>query len=254
MIVAIIQARMSSSRLPQKVLKNVINKPLLKHQTERVLSSKRVDKVIIATSIQAEDDPIYELCKELKIDCYRGSLQDVLDRFYQAASQFSADHIVRLTGDCPLIDANLIDSVIDFHLDSSVEYTSNCSPPTFPDGYDVEVFTFNALQQAWQQAEKPSEREHVTPYIRNMTKLFSQNNFKADIDYSRYRLTVDEPEDLLLITRIFEHFYADKANFELADVINFLEQQPEIKKINSSFKRNEGLIKSELEDKELGYD
>ena len=165
MKIAILQARVSSSRLPRKVLKILKGKPMLLHQIERVAQSKRIDQLYVATSNLAEDDEIEDLCNQNGINCFRGSLSDVLDRYYQLSSILQPSHIVRLTGDCPLIDHKIIDNVIDFHIKGNYDYTSNAQPPTFPDGMDVEVMRYGVLKQAWSDAKLKSQREHVTLYI-----------------------------------------------------------------------------------------
>jgi len=168
MILAILQARVSSTRLPGKVLKPILGMPMLLRQIERVKQAKLIEQLLVATSDDKSDDPIEQLCRENDIACFRGSLDDVLDRFYQAAKPYQPDHIVRLTGDCPLIDPQLIDEVVVFCLSGDYDYVSNAFEPTYPDGLDVEVFRFPCLQQAWEEAELPSEREHVTLFIKSV--------------------------------------------------------------------------------------
>lgn len=243
-VIAILQARMTSSRLPGKVLKPILGKPMLAHQIARVQQAENIDHLIIATSEHSSDDEIASLCQSLNIDCFRGSLTDVLDRYYQAANQYSATHVVRLTGDCPIIDHKIIDQVIALHLNSRFDYTANCEPPTLPDGLDVEVFTFKALEYAWQKSKKPSEREHVTPFIRNNPDLFMCQNYRYKEDLSYLRWTVDEPEDFDFITKVYQELYQHKPDFLLTDILLLLAQQPTLKNINKQFIRNEGLIKS----------
>lgn len=253
-IIAVIQARFSSSRLPGKVLKNILGKPMLQHQIERIQRCKNISKIIVATSTQLEDDKIENLCQQLNISCFRGDLNDVLDRFYQVNKLEQAKHIVRLTADCPLLDPVIIDKVITTHLNQNSDYTSNCSPATFPDGLDVEIFTHKALNQSWQEAQKPSEREHVTQYMRNHPELFSLNNVSNDIDYSHLRWTVDESEDFELITEIFKSLYPVSAHFCFNDILTLIKAQPQLSLINQKYTRNEGLAKSINSDKELGYE
>jgi Spore coat polysaccharide biosynthesis protein F, CMP-KDO synthetase homolog len=255
----ILQARMSSSRLPNKVLMPILGKPMLAHQIERVSRLKTPHKLIIATSTQTSDDPIAQLCRELdqqlNISCFRGSLDNVLARYYQTAIEFGENktikNIVRITGDCPLIDSDIIEHVINLFLKSNVDYCSNCIPATLPDGLDVEVFSFASLKKAYQLANKPSEREHVTPFIRNNPQLFTVNNYNHQPDLSHYRWTVDEPEDFELITKIYQALYPKKPNFKLADILELIAEQPELSKINQHIIRNEGLIKSELAEQNL---
>jgi spore coat polysaccharide biosynthesis protein SpsF len=250
----ILQARLSSTRLPGKVLKNIVNQPMLALQIERVKTAKLIDKIVIATSTEQEDDAIDSLCKKLDIACFRGNLNDVLDRFYQTAKEFPSDHIVRLTGDCPLIEPNIIDQVIALHLEQVSDYTSNCFIPCLPDGLDVEVFTTQALAQSWKQAKKPSEREHVTQYIRNHSEMFTIVNFQYTPDLSMHRWTVDEPSDFKFVKNIYQHLYPSKPNFTMKDILTLLEQQPNLIKINNEYNRNQGLISSKAFDKEQGFE
>jgi len=254
MIIAIIQARTSSTRLPNKVLKTIVGKPMLQLQIERVKQSKLIEKVIVATSINSEDNAIEKLCQQLNTSCFRGELNDVLARYYYCAIQEKAEHIVRLTGDCPLIDAAIIDQVIRLHLDNKSDYTSNCRIPRLPDGLDVEIFTLSALKQSFQQAKKPSEREHVTLFMRNHAELFKQSDFQYNQDLSHYRWTVDEPEDFEFISEVYQYLYPKKTNFTIQDILLLLKHHPELTKMNQKFIRNEGLLKSLTNDKEQGFD
>ncbi len=251
----ILQARMSSSRLPNKVLMPILTKPMLAHQIARLSKVKTPHKLIIATSEQSSDDAIAALCEQLNVACYRGSLDDVLARYYHAARHANdhkkIKHIVRLTGDCPLIDADIIDKVISLYLSKKVDYCSNCAPATLPDGLDVEVFSLAALKKAYQLAKKPSEREHVTPFLRNNPQLFSTINYTHQPDLSHFRWTVDEPEDFELVTKIYQALYPKNANFSLTDILVLIEEQPLLSQINQSIMRNEGIIKSEQADQEL---
>ena len=250
----ILQARMSSTRLPGKVLKPIVGKAMLAHQIERVQRANLVDKIIIATSDNASDDAIEQLCNRLNVPCFRGNLPDVLDRFYQASLAFPSDVIVRLTGDCPLIDSGIIDKVIATHLCSNNDYTSNFEPASFPDGLDVEVFNSSVLKTTWTKAEKPSEREHVTPFIRNNPNLFHCGSVQHDTNLSHLRWTVDEKEDFIFVDKIYQALYGINPAFTFKDVLHYLEQHPEVAKINQGFIRNEGLLASQQQDKELGYD
>jgi spore coat polysaccharide biosynthesis protein SpsF len=253
-VLMILQARYNSSRLPGKVLKPILGKPMLAHQIERLQTVQHCNKLIVATSKMSSDDAIEQLCKYLAVDCYRGDLDDVLDRYYQASIPYNPDHIVRVTGDCPLIDSEIVDQVINFHINSQFDYTSNCIPPTLPDGLDVEVFTYSALKEAWLNSKLPSEREHVTPYIRNNPQSFSVQNFFYKQDYSHLRWTVDEAEDFELVTEIYQALYIKKPNFGLNDILTLLDSTPNLTHINQKYKRNEGFIKSQAKDKEQRYD
>jgi len=248
MIVAILQVRVSSSRLPNKVLKPILGKPMLTLQLERVQRSTMLDQLVVATSLDDSDDNLESLCKEFDIPCFRGSLEDVLDRFYQAAVQYQPEHVVRLTGDCPLADPVVIDQVVEFYLQENFDYASNTLEPTFPDGLDVEVFRFSVLEQAWQEAELPSQREHVTPFIHTQPDRFRLGSFKGDVDLSTLRWTVDELEDFELVCRIYEELYPNTPNFTTDDVLELLKRRPELQTINIHFTRNEGFQKSLLKD------
>jgi spore coat polysaccharide biosynthesis protein SpsF len=251
-ILVILQARLSSSRLPRKVLKTLQGKPMLEHQLIRISNMLTPHDLVVATSDNVDDDAIENQCSLLNVNCYRGSLDDVLARYYNAylANNNAGEikHIVRLTGDCPLIDPNVIDNVIMHYLKQPVDYCSNCSPATFPDGLDVEIFGVDVLKQAYEKATKPSEREHVTSYIRNNPQLFTTSNYTHTIDLSHFRWTVDEPVDFELVTKIYQALYPTKPTFTLGDVLKLIAERPELNAINHNITRNEGLIKSEEAD------
>ena len=251
----ILQARLSSSRLPGKVLKQILGKPMLERQLQRLSHIKTPHQLLIATSNEDSDLAIVKLSQQLNIDCFQGDLEDVLSRYYHAALSADKDnkikHIVRLTGDCPLIDPNIIDEVISLYLAKQVDYCSNCDPATLPDGLDIEIFSLKALKIAYKQATLPSEREHVTPYIRNNPLLFSKVNYLYHSDFSHLRLTVDEPEDFELVTKIYESLYPKKPMFNLDDILTLLKKRPSLTHINQKFIRNEGLVKSQKLDKNL---
>ena len=249
MIVAILQARMSSSRLPGKVLKPILGKPMIQYEIERIRKSRHIDKLVLATSDDAADDCLVNMCKLHNINVFRGSLQDVLDRYYQCAKQYQAKYIVRLTGDCPVIDWTIIDQVIEKHIEDGNDYTSNTLNPTYPDGLDVEVFNFSAIEDAWNKAQLLSEREHVTPYIYKNPQKFKLGCLKNNIDLSALRWTVDEHEDFLFITQIYERLYPVNKDFLMKDVVDLIKQIPDLSAINSGFQRNEGMEKSLAEDK-----
>lgn len=244
MILAILQARMSSSRLPGKVLRDLLGQPMLLRQIERIKRSKCIDKLVLATSTDKSDDAIEKIAKENGIECFRGSLEDVLDRFYQAAKQYNPEHIVRLTGDCPLIDWEVIDEVIDLHIKDNNDYTNNTITPTFPDGLDVEIIKYNIFEYTWENAKKISERDNVTIYIYTKPEKFKLGCLKNNEDFSNLRWTVDEPEDFMLIEEIYKNLYCNKKDFVMQDVIRLLNEKPDLIKINSLYERNEGLKKS----------
>lgn len=252
-VIAIVQARMSSSRLPNKVLMPILNKPMLEHQITRIKRAKLIDKIIIATSSNIEDNAIAKLGKQMNITVYQGDLHDVLSRYYHAAQSFNSKHIVRLTGDCPLIDADIIDQVISLHIEKCADYTSNCQKPCFPDGLDVEIFTKRALMLSFKNAIKPSEREHVTQYMRNHPELFRLVDFQSKVNLSHLRWTVDEKEDFELVTQIYQNLYKKNSYFNLAEILQLLQKKTELNQINNHYLRDEGLAKSLLQDKKLGY-
>lgn len=236
----IIQARIGSTRLPGKVLKKIGDMTLLEHCVRRVGYAKMVDKVVVATTINKEDDQIIKLCQQMGIDYYRGSSNDVLDRYYRCALMYFAyENIVRVTSDCPLIDPNIIDMCVTAFEKSECDYISNVVPGerTFPRGLDVEVFSRGALEDAHQCASEEYEREHVTPYIWQN----KNGNFKigemvtAHSAYrSDYRLTVDYPEDFAVIERIYDELYKSGEIIDVRDVIKFLDNNPAVVQINAS--------------------
>jgi|LauGreDrversion4_2_1035121.scaffolds.fasta_scaffold187339_1 spore coat polysaccharide biosynthesis protein SpsF (cytidylyltransferase family) len=239
-IVAIVQARMSSTRFPGKVMKPILGRPMLAMQLERLLRCNSIDDLLVATSDQVQDDPIAELCKFINITCFRGKLNDVLDRFYYCAQSAEADHVVRLTGDCPLTDPSTITALINFYLARDVDYASNCRPPTLPDGLDAEIFSFKALEVAFSEARDPYAREHVVPYIISESKQFEIANWSYKEDLSNLRWTVDEPEDFVFVTRVYEHLYPTKPDFNMDDVLGLLQSHPHLLELNNRFQRNQG--------------
>ena len=251
MILAILQARLSSSRLPGKVLKSILGRPMLLHQIERLENSKMIDKLIIATSKNSTDDGIEQMCLNNNIEVFRGDLDNVLDRFYQCARPYNPEHIVRLTGDCPLVDWQVIDQVIQYHLDENSTYTSNCTPPTYPDGLDVEVFKFSSLMEAWKHAKLPSELEHVVPYIRNNLESSDKRNFEFKMDLSEHRWTVDELNDFKFVEEVYAELYPKNKKFNMKNVLDLLKKKPHLAEINNHIVRNEGALKSYEKDKEF---
>ena len=236
--VAIIQARMASTRLPGKVMLPISARPMLAVLLERLSRANSLDKIMVATTSAPDDNPIANLTKEIGHQVYRGSEKDVLGRYFEAAKNTQARAVVRITADCPLVDPDIVDSVVDAFFQNDVDYASNVSPATFPDGLDVEVFTFEALSTANSYAQDSLEREHVTPYIRN-SDHFSSFNLAHPIDLSAERWTVDEPEDFEVIKNVFEHF-SPKTGFSWREVLALVGQKPEIFSINRHLKRNEG--------------
>lgn len=240
--VAIVQARMASTRLPGKVLKIVKRKPLLEHLIDRLRFSKHIDKIVIATSVSKKDDAIEKLGKKLGVECFRGSENDVLDRYYQAAVEYDADVIVRITADCPVIDPVIVDKMINSYKKrlSEYDYFSNVFPKrTYPRGLDVEMFTFDALKEAWKNAVKKPDREHVTPYIYMHPEKFRIFNYKDKRDFSMYRWTVDTSEDLKLIREIYNALYRKGKLFKYDEILSMIKGKPELIKINETVKQKE---------------
>ncbi len=239
---AILQARMSSTRLPGKVLHLIDGKPMLDYMLERVQAAQQIDKLVVATSNDDSDDPIMTLCQSLDIDCYRGDLHDVLDRYYQVAKQYDADVIIRLTGDCPLIDPAMVDTLVTNFLNGDYDYYANTIPPkwTVPEGMDVEVFSFSALEKAWYQATEKSDREHVTFLFWQNPELFRVGQFHLERDLSEYRLTVDYPSDLDVVKVVFSNLYPANPHFSMNDIVEFLKQNPEVSALNKEIKPNQG--------------
>jgi spore coat polysaccharide biosynthesis protein SpsF (cytidylyltransferase family) len=245
-VVAILQARTSSTRLPGKVLLPLLGEPMLARQIERVRQAHSLDDLIVATSSQSSDDILQAECARLGVPCIRGSLPDVLDRFRQAVESTQATVVVRLTGDCPLICPDVIDAVVACREQEGFDYACSVN---FPDGLDVEAMTRDTLLRAWEEAKLPSERAHVTPYIRNHSELFRTGSYVSPVDYSADRWTVDEPRDFALVTAIYERLYPSHPRFRMSDVLRLLDSEPALRQINSGIAPNEGYQKSLEEDR-----
>jgi len=241
-VVAVTQARSGSTRLPNKVLLKIQEKTLLQIHIDRIKQSKEIDSIFIATTTKKGDDIIADLAKDLGVQFYRGSENDVLDRFYQTVKNEKPDFIVRLTSDCPLIDPKLIDEIILRAKALDLDYYSNGIEERYPDGQDVEVFKFSALEKAWNQSSLKSEREHVTPYIRNNSSyhggsLFKAENHGLEKNYNHVRLTVDEPEDLKVIRQIVEDLGLNK---DWKTYAEYYLSNAKIQALNGKIVRNEG--------------
>jgi spore coat polysaccharide biosynthesis protein SpsF len=230
---AIIQARMGSSRLPGKVMKKVNGKPLLEYQIERVLRSKYIDQVIVATTTEEIDNSIVSFCAEREIDCVRGSEKDVLGRYYNASMKYLSDLVIRLTSDCPLMDPEVIDLVITTYLNNreNVDYVSNTLQRSYPRGMDVEIFSSALLHEINTFATKDFEREHVTPYI-YQNEMYKIIQVVSEEDNSNHRWTVDTTEDFLLIQEIISSLYTKNPEFTIADILNLFDERPELVLIN----------------------
>lgn len=238
--VAIVQARMGSTRLPGKVLKEVLSRPLLSYQIERMKKIQLIDELIIATTPN-QNEKIVELCEKENVSYFIGSETDVLARYYDAAMQSNADIVVRMTSDCPLIDPNIVNEIIAMYQNGSYDYVSNTIQRTFPRGMDAEVFSFAALERAYNEAKIDYEREHVTPYLYLNSDKFKIKQFVQQEDTNEIRLTVDTQEDFELIKLIFEALYQSNPNFMLDDIIDVLHKHPQWLDINK-----------EIEQKKLG--
>ena len=246
-IVAIIQARMSSSRLPGKVLLPLAGKSVLGHIVERISQSQLICNTIVATSVEPSDDPIAKFCSDNSINYFRGSLDDVLDRYYQASRAFNADAIVRVTADCPAIDPVILDSVITGYLAGGYDLYGLSGE--FPDGLDCTVISFTALEKANSEALLSSEREHVGKYIENNSKLFKTGGLQLFHGLQAQRWTLDEPRDYELLTEIFEELYRPEMPFYTHDILRLLAKKPRLLALNEGITRNEGYIESLKRDK-----
>ncbi len=235
---AIIQARTSSTRLPKKVLKPLPANSdvcVLQQVIRRVSKSKLIDEVIIATTVNREDDEIVEVAKKENVNFYRGSLENVLERYYMAALENRLDVVVRITSDCPCADAGIIDKVIQSHIDSGADYTSNSLVEHFPRGIDAEVINFNVLKEAYENASEKYEKEHVTPYIyKTHPEQFNINIFKEkSVNRSDIRITLDTPQDYALLATVYDYLYFKDNYFTLKDILNLFDEKPYLKDINS---------------------
>ncbi|WP_010237130.1 cytidylyltransferase domain-containing protein [Clostridium arbusti] len=233
-IVCIIQARVGSTRLPGKVLKKICGKTVLEHDIDRIKRVKNIDKIVIATTTLDKDDVIVQEAKRLKISFFRGSEDDVLSRYYYAAKENNTDVVVRVTSDCPLIDSEVTNATIQLYLDNTekYDYVNNTIQKTFPRGLDTEVFSFDVLERAFNEATSVRDREHVTSYIWDNPQLFKLGCYKSSRDYSELRWTLDTIEDLQLITTIYSYLYNKNKNFLTSDIIRLLQEHPSIKEIN----------------------
>lgn len=247
-VLAILQARVSSSRLPGKVLLPILGEPMLFRQIERIRRTNRIDHLVVATSTDRSDDALVEASAARGIPCARGSLEDVLDRFVECALPYRPETVVRLTGDCPLADPRLIDAMLQSFETGDCDYLANVSPPTFPDGLDVEVMRFSSLLEAHREAKLPSEREHVTPFLRSHPERFWLGNYMAEVDRSGFRWTVDEEQDLEFVRAVYRQLYPAKPDFSTDDILGLLEGNPQLQSLNSSLERNAGFRKSLQDD------
>ncbi len=251
-VCAFLQARVSSSRLPGKVLKPLLGEPMLLRQIERLRHSAGIDKLVVVTSTDASDDDLAAVCITHGVPVFRGSLDDVLGRFLAALEEHPATHIVRLTGDCPLTDWRVVDQVIAAHLSEGSDYTTNCIEPTFPDGLDVEVVKADVLRGIGDKARLGSEREHVTYYINSHPDEFHRHNVRRESDLSALRWTVDTPADFALVEHVYAGLYPQNPDFDTATILAWLDTHPAEQALNDGQIRNEGLLKSLAKDHASG--
>ncbi len=228
----IVQARVGSTRLPNKVLMDLCGRPVLWHVLNRLRKSQLISGIIIATTILPDDDAIQQFCEENDAAFYRGSSENVLSRYYEAAQKYDVKRIIRITSDCPVIDPVLIDEMIKEFEKSGADYLSNSIVRTFPRGLDTEIFPFRVLEQVFYEAAKPHELEHVTPYIYQHPELFKLQNFAGEIDYSALRWTLDTEEDYRLIKEIYDALYEENGMFYWKDVLKLFNEKPELAEIN----------------------
>ena len=239
-VVCIIQARIGSTRLPGKVLKNICGKTVLQHDIDRLRRVKNIDEIVIATTILEKDEAITKEADRLGLKYFRGSEEDVLSRYYYAAKENNADVVVRVTSDCPLIDSEVTEKIIQYYIENNdkYDYVSNTIDRTYPRGLDTEVFSFSSLQKAFNEASSMRDREHVTPYIWDNPHLFRLFQYKNQTDYSNLRWTLDTAEDFELINRVYNFLYAEKGNnFNIDDIIELYRKHPELIDINKDIEQ-----------------
>ena len=247
--IVMIQARCGSSRLPSKVLKDLSGKPELQWVVERVQRSKRIDEVMVLTSIKKNNLPLIRLCTEMGIRTFIGSEEDVLDRYYQAAKLLQPEYVIRVTADCPLFDWRYLDMAVK-QMEMDTDYMAEITE-SFPDGEDIEIVKYSVLQKSWKEANLASEREHVTMYIRNHQEQFRIQNLECPIrEIGDKRWTLDEDEDYEFISAVYSHFISQgREDFVTEDILAFLEKRPELEQLNAKYRRNEGLLKSLANDR-----
>lgn len=251
-VLAIIQARLGSTRLPSKVFLDLVGYPVLAHVIKRLRHSRLVSEFIVATTIAAEDLAIVKLCADMGVRVYCGDERDPLERYYQAARLYGADHVMRIKGDCPAIDPAIVDEAIRLHLQSGADYTSNTLERTYPVGQDVEILRRETLEQVWQKAGLRSEREHITLYIPKHPAAFRICHLKAAQDFSAKRWTIDYPEDYELLKHIFDELYPLDPLFGMSAILDFLSHHPELEKLNAHIRVDSGVLISQANDGPAG--
>ena len=248
MVIAILQARTGSTRLLGKVLKTIKGKTLLELYLNRVKPSKLINKIVVATTDLEQDNRIEELVVRLGFECFRGSEKDLLDRYYKCACKYNAEVIVRITPDDPFVDYQIVDRGISIFLKNNVDFVTNHLTPTFPEGLDVEIYSFSAIEKLWHQATLLSEREHVFPYIQNHPVEFRIINFTQEGDFSHLRWTIDYECDFEMTKVIYEHLYDQKNIFLQRDILQLLQKNPEIAEMNAHIQRKEGVNRTRTND------
>lgn len=243
-----IQARVNSRRFPKKVLAKIESKPMIWHVINRTRKVKGVNKIILITTQKKDDKILLKIAKNNRIQSFVGDEKNVLNRHYQCALKYNADVIIRITGDCPLIDPKIVEKMLDFYIKHDYDYVTNTLVPTFPDGLDTEIFSFKILKKITNKAKLPSEREHVTSYIKNHLSEFQIFNYKNSKDLSKYRWTVDEKDDLRFVREIYSRM-SPKQIFSTKDVLKIISNNPKLVNINNRFNRNEGYVNSLKKDK-----
>lgn len=250
MTVAIIQARLGSTRLPGKVLRPIAGRPMLWHIVKRVGAAPGIDGVVVATSDRANDRPLRDFCASEGIHCFAGSEEDVLDRFFRAAQETKASHLVRITADCPLADPEIIGRVVSTTVSGGYDYAAVATGAgaaklregRYPDGLDAECMRSSVLETAWREATHQLDREHVTPFIWRNTNRFKCTQLLSPVDYSTLRWTVDNQSDFDLVARIYDALYRPGETFGMQDVLSFLSQHPDVSRLNSQFVGTEGYL------------
>lgn len=238
-VVCIVQARVGSTRLPRKVLKKICGKTILEHDIDRLKRVKNIDKIVIATTTEKKDIEIVNETNRLGITCFRGSEKDVLSRYYYAAKENNADIVVRITSDCPLLDCRITENTINYYLENSYDYVSNTLERTLPRGLDTEVFSFNILEKAFNEAILDRDREHVTSYIYTSKDKFSLGSYRFSKDYSNHRWTLDTEEDFNFISCIYNELYKKNKYFDMNDILNLLNRRADLLAINKDINQKE---------------
>ena len=249
-ITVMIQARTGSTRFPKKTLELIEKKPMIWHVINRVKKIKSIEQIALITTRKNSDKILLKIANENGIFGFAGDVHDLLNRHYQCALKINADPIIRITSDCPLTDPKLVEKILDFYLNNDYDYVSNVIKPSYPDGLDVEIFSFSALKNAVKNAKLMSEREHVSPYFMKNPEKFKIYNVENKKNLSHLRWTVDQIEDIKFIRKIYSRM-KPKTVFSMNDVLKIIHNEPNLQKINSQFKRNEGYVKSLRNDRKI---